>query len=55
MLEDTIEELTKQMIEEFCKSKQEGKTKYAKITKVDLYKFCIKLIKLIKRIEENYK
>lgn len=45
-LEDTIEILTKQMLEEHFLNKD--KTKYV-ITKEDLYKFCIKLIKLIDR------
>lgn len=52
MLEDSIEILTKQMIEEIFKSKEENKEIVIKMTKTDLYKFCIKLIKLIKEIEE---
>ena len=44
ILEDTIEILTKQMIEEHFNNKDN--TKYV-ITKQELYKFCIKLIKTI--------
>ena len=44
MLDDVVEILTKQMIEEHFNNVD--KQKYV-ITKQELYKFCIKLIKLI--------
>lgn len=49
MLEDVIELLTVQMLEDLFKNKKEMIT----ISKTDLYKFCIKLIKLIKQIERG--
>lgn len=50
MVEDSIEILTKQMIEEhFNKSELQ---KYV-ITKNDLYRFCIKLLKVINKFEER--
>lgn len=48
MLEETIELLTKQMIKDTFEN---GKTKIT-MEKVDLYKFCIKLVKLILRVEK---
>ena len=51
ILEEAIEILTKQMIEEFFVDKNEKK--YI-ITKQDLYTFSIKLIKVIKRVEDDY-
>ena len=51
MLEETIEELTKQMIEEDFVNRNKN-NKLITMNKVDLYKFCIKLVKLMKRIEE---
>ncbi len=53
MLDDTIEILTNQMIEEHFKVKQENKEVIIKMRMVDLYRFCIKLIKLIKEVESN--
>lgn len=48
MLDDVLEELTKLLIKEnFDKDK-----KYLKITKEELVRFCIKLIKLIMKIYE---
>ncbi len=49
MLEDTIEILTKQMIEEHMKKEE----KVIHIKKVDLYRFCIKLVKLVKEVYES--
>ena len=46
MLDDAIEIITKMMIEEHLKIK--SSKKYV-ITKTDLYKFCIKLLKTIKK------
>lgn len=51
MLDDTIELLTKQMLEDVFNDKKENKEKLITMSKADLYKFCIKLIKLIKQIE----
>lgn len=51
MLDDTIELLTKQMLEDVFKDKKENKKEMITMSKVDLYKFCIKLVKLLKRIE----
>ena len=50
MLEETIEELTKLYIKEnFDKTK---KVKFI-ITKEELIKFCIKLVKVVKKIDES--
>lgn len=51
-LDDTIELLTKQMLEDVFKDKKENKEKLITISKADLYKFCIKLVKLIQRVEK---
>ena len=49
MLDDTIEELTKLLIkEEFG-----GKETIIKMNKKDLIRFCIKLVKLIIKIENE--
>ena len=50
-LEDTIELLTKQMLEDVFKDKKENKQELITMSKTDLYKFCIKLVKLIQQIE----
>lgn len=50
-LDDTIELLTKQMLEDVFKEKKENKQELIKMSKTDLYKFCIKLVKLIQQIE----
>ncbi len=52
MLDDTIETLTEQLIEENFKNKGKEIDKYV-ISKEDLYKFCIKLIKVVKGIYEE--
>lgn len=49
MLDDEIEELTKLLIKEQFK----GEQTIIKMTKKDLIKFCINLIKFIKEVEEN--
>ena len=54
MLEDTIEILTKQMIEDAFKNSKSNVTEIAVISKTDLYNFCIKLINLLKELEERY-
>lgn len=51
VLDDTIELLTKQMLEDVFKDKKENKEKLITMSKADLYKFCIKLVKLIQQIE----
>lgn len=48
--ENAIEELTKLIIKEDFENK--GKQEYYKITKQDLLKFSVKLIKTIERIKE---
>lgn len=52
MLDEALELLTKQMIEDVFNSKKENKKEIITMTKADLYKFCIELIKLLKRIED---
>ena len=52
MLDETIELLTKQMLKDVYDNKINNNNPKFVMTKADLYKFCIQLIKLIKRIEE---
>lgn len=52
MLDDTIELLTRQMLEDVFNSKKENKKEMITMSKADLYKFCIELVKLLKRIED---
>lgn len=52
MLDDTIELLTKQMLEDVFNDKKENKKEMITMSKADLYKFCIELVKLLKRIED---
>lgn len=49
VLDEAIELLTKMMIEEDFKNKKNKKDLKIVISRVDLYKLCIKLLKLIKR------
>ena len=49
--DDVIQELTQQMIKQNFENR--GKKEKYMITKQDLYEFSIKLIKVIKRIEER--
>lgn len=51
MLDETIELLTKQMLQDVFKDKQTNNNVLITMTKADLYRFCIKLIKLIQRVE----
>ncbi len=51
MLDDTIELLTKQMIEQEFKDRELEKVQMITLSKVNLYKFSIKLVKLIKQTE----
>lgn len=53
MLDESIEELTKLMIKEDFKIKESNHETIIKISKKDLIKFCIKLIKLIKQMEDK--
>lgn len=52
MLEETIELLTRQMLEDVFNDKKNNQKTMITISRADLYKFCIKLVKLIKRIED---
>jgi len=51
MLDDAIELLTRQMLEDVFGDKKENKNKMITMSKADLYRFCIKLVKLIQRVE----
>lgn len=53
VLDEAIELLTKMMIEEDFKNKKNKKDSKIVISKMDLYKLCIKLLKLIKREMED--
>ena len=53
VLDEAIELLTKMMIEEDFKNKKNKKDSKIIISRVDLYKLCIKLLKLIKREMED--
>lgn len=48
MINDTIEELTKILIKQDLKDKEMGSVEYINISKVDLIKICIKVVKMIK-------
>ncbi len=52
LLDEVIELLTQQMVENYFKSKTKSKEQFI-ITKNDLYLFCIKLIKEIKKYKEE--
>ena len=52
MLEETIELLTRQMLEDVFNDKMNNQKTMITISRADLYKFCIKLVKLIKRSED---
>lgn len=52
MLDEVIELLTKQMLQDVFKDKQTNNNNVLiTMTKAELYRFCIKLIKLIQRVE----
>jgi hypothetical protein len=51
MLNETIDLLTRQMLEDVFKDKKENKKELITMSKTDLYKFCIKLVKLIQKVE----
>ena len=52
MLNETIDLLTRKMLEEAFKDKKNNQKQMITMSKADLYKFCIKLVKLIQRIED---
>lgn len=52
MLDDTIEILTRLMLKDVYNDKKNNCNKKIVMNKADLYKFCIKLVKIIKQIEE---
>lgn len=51
MLDEAIDLLTRQMLEDVFNDKKNNKTQMITMSKTDLYKFCIKLVKLIQQIE----
>lgn len=51
MLDDTIEILTKKMLEDKFRDIKENKQEVIMMSKTDLYNFCIKLVKLIQCVE----
>lgn len=51
MIEETIDILTNQMIRDKFKSNKNDDNQTIVMTKFDLYKFSIKLLKLIKQYE----
>lgn len=55
MEEEAIEILTKMMIEDAFNDEKNKKVTKGTLTKVELYKFCIKLLKLVKTEKENGK
>lgn len=52
MLDETIDLLTRQMLEDVFNDKKNKQKQMIIMSKTDLYKFCIKLVKLIQRIED---
>ena len=52
MLDEAIELLTRQMLKDVYDDKKNNNIQKIVMTKADLYKFCIKLIKLLKNFEE---
>lgn len=53
MENEAIEILTKMMIEDAFEDEKNKKVTKGTLTKVDLYKFCIKLLKLVKIEKES--
>lgn len=51
MLDETIYLLTSQMLEEVFNNKKNNQEQMIVMSKTDLYRFSIKLVKLIQRIE----
>lgn len=52
MLDETIKLLTKQMLEDVFNDKKNNQKTMITISRADLYKFCIKLVKLIKQVDD---
>lgn len=50
VLDDTIEELTKLYIKEHLENKN---NKHYVLTKEELIRFCIKLVKVVKKVEDG--
>ncbi len=55
MLDEVIEILTKQMLKDTYQDIKYSKDTKIVMTKVEFYNFCIKLIKVIKEVEEKTK
>lgn len=53
MIEDAIEILTKMMIEDRFKDEKGNRVTKCTLTKTELYTFCIKLLKIVKKEMEN--
>lgn len=53
MLDDTVDLLTKQMLKDTFKDKKNDVQATITMTKTQLYQFCIKLVKLIKEVEQS--
>lgn len=53
MLNDVIEILTKQMLKDTYQDRKNNKDTKIVMTKAEFYNFCIKLIKVIKEVEEK--
>lgn len=51
LLDEAIDLLTKMLIEEDFKNKKEKKKQYITISKIELYRLCIDLLKLIQKCE----
>ncbi len=51
MLDEAIDLLTRQMLEDVFNDKKNNKKQMITMSKTDLYRFCIKLVKLIQQIE----
>lgn len=51
LLDDAIDVLTKMMIKDSFKEIKNNEILKVKMTKIDLYNFCIKLLKIIKDLE----
>lgn len=51
MLDEAIDLLTRQMLEDVFNDKKNNKTQMITMSKTDLYRFCIRLVKLIQQIE----
>lgn len=52
LLDEAIDLLTKMLIEEDFKNKKNKTKTYIKISKIELYRICIDLLKLLQRIKD---